>query len=387
MEIVHIRQKKLQKGYRLYLDYVSPTDGKRHKRYLNLHINDRDKENTLKTMALANKYKQELETELLFPNENLPLFVNYARSIDEAELSPNTQRNRITMIRVVEDFDPNVNVGEINRAWMAKFIKFMIERGNSPISISNRVSIIKGVLRHAYKDGLIFRIPDFSGRCPKVVSKPRDFLTLDEIKRLSEVSTYFEIYKKAFLFCCFTGLRWSDMLRFQYANIRDGVLSITMQKKTKRFIQIPLTENAKAFLPPHKRSPFVFGEINKHSAFMNRLLKRLCKEAKIYKKISFHCTRHTFAVISLESCENLYTVSQLLGHTTVRATQVYAKCLLSDKIKALNPLLPHNNRFGRPRHKPHRSHCKTSTASCSSFWRQMWLRHLRRRLNPMNITK
>ena len=335
MEIVHIRRKKLQKGYCLYLDYVSPTDGKRHKRYLNLHINDRDKANTLKTMALANKYKQELETELLFPNENLPLFVNYARSIDEAELSSSTQRNRLSMIRVIEDFDPNVNVGGINRIWMTKFIKYMSERGNSPISISNRASFIKGILRHAYKDDLIFRIPDFSDLCPKVVLKPRNFLTLDELKRLSEVPTTFEIYKKAFLFCCFTGLRWSDMMRLQYADIRDGIISITMQK-TKRFVQIPLTENARAFLPPHKRSPLVFSEINKHSAFMNRLLKRLCREAKIYKKISFHCARHTFAVISLESCGNLYTVSQLMGHTTVRATQVYAKCLLSDKIKALN---------------------------------------------------
>ena len=115
MEIVHIRRKKLQKGYCLYLDYVSPVDGKRHKRYLNLHINDRDKANTMKTMALANKYKQELETELLFPDEHLPLFVNYARSIDEAELSQSTQRNRLSMIRVVEDFDPNVNVGGVNR--------------------------------------------------------------------------------------------------------------------------------------------------------------------------------------------------------------------------------------------------------------------------------
>lgn len=335
MEMVHIRRKKLQKGYCLYLDYVSPVDGKRHKRYLNLHINDRDKANTMKTMALANRYKQELETELLFPNEHLPRFIEYARSINENEYSPSSQQNRRSMMRVVESFDPEVSVGGVNRVWVAKFIKFMLEKGNSPISISSRVYFIKGVLRHAYKDDLIFRIPDFSDLLPKVVLKPRNFLTLDEIKRLSEVSTCFEIYKKAFLFCCFTGLRWSDMLRLQYANIRDGVLSITMQK-TKRFVQVPLTENAKAFIPPHKRSPFVFGEINKHSAFMNRLLKRLCREAKIYKKISFHCARHTFAVISLESCGNLYTVSQLLGHTTVRATQVYAKCLLSDKIKALN---------------------------------------------------
>lgn len=335
MEIVHIRRKKLQKGYCLYLDYVSPIDGKRHKRYLNLHINERDKANTLKTMALANKYKQELETELLFPNERLPRFIEYARSINENEYSPSSQQNRHSMIRIVESFDPEVSVGGVNRIWMSKFIKFMLDKGTSPISISTRVYFVKGVLRHAYKDDLIFRIPDFSDLVPKVVLKPRNFLTLDEIKRLSEVSTCFEIYKNAFLFCCFTGLRWSDMLRLQYADIRDGVISITMQK-TKRFVQIPLTENAKAFLPPHKRSPFVFGEINKHSAFMNRLLKRLCREAKIYKKISFHCARHTFAVISLESCGNLYTVSQLLGHTTVRATQVYAKCLLSDKIKALN---------------------------------------------------
>ena len=52
--------------------------------------------------------------------------------------------------------------------------------------------------------------------------------------------------------------------------------------------------------------------------------------------ISFHCARHTFATMMLTLGADLYTVSKLLGHTSVRMTQVYAKIINQKKDEAVN---------------------------------------------------
>jgi site-specific recombinase XerD len=67
--------------------------------------------------------------------------------------------------------------------------------------------------------------------------------------------------------------------------------------------------------------------------------------AGIQKHIGWHTARHTFAVISLESGADIYTVSKLLGHTNIRTTQIYAKATDKMKRDAVNALPAIN--FGR----------------------------------------
>ena len=72
---------------------------------------------------------------------------------------------------------------------------------------------------------------------------------------------------------------------------------------------------------------------------LGRVLKQWCKDAGIDKRISFHTARHTFATLALTQGVDLYTVSKLLGHKTIQATQIYAK-IIDEKKKAAMELLP-----------------------------------------------
>lgn len=333
-ELIHIRKKKLKKGWCLYLDYKDPKDNKRHKKYLNIHINSRDKANTQKAMILAYQYRDELLNEI-WCAEKIPTFCEYARSIDVSQLTYNARRSRQAALKVIEELNIDCPINKVNRQWFVDLIGLLKKRKfQSNSTINARLYYVKSVLRDAFKNDVLLRLPDVADLMLKTRIKERCFLTISEIQKFAELKTPWEKYKRAFLFSCFTGLRWSDIKALQYAHIKDGILSIRMQK-TQDPIQIPLSENAMAFLPSYKNSPYVFYDIGKNSAHFNRKLKEMCQAAGIRKRISFHCARHTFAVTLLSATDNIYVVSQLLGHRSVKTTQVYSHCLVKDKVRAL----------------------------------------------------
>ena len=72
---------------------------------------------------------------------------------------------------------------------------------------------------------------------------------------------------------------------------------------------------------------------------LGRVLRQWCKDAGIDKRVSFHTARHTFATLALTQGVDLYTVSKLLGHKTIQATQIYAK-IVDEKKKAAMEMLP-----------------------------------------------
>ena len=68
----------------------------------------------------------------------------------------------------------------------------------------------------------------------------------------------------------------------------------------------------------------------------NSIIQKWVYKAGINKKITFHCGRHTFAVMMLDLGADLYTVSKLLGHKLIGTTQIYAKVLDKNKQAAVS---------------------------------------------------
>ena len=87
----------------------------------------------------------------------------------------------------------------------------------------------------------------------------------------------------------------------------------------------------------------IFGSMNKWKEFddihtpscTNEAIKRWVLRAGIEKEITFHCGRHTFAVLMLDIGTDIYTVSKLLGHRELNTTQIYAKVLDKNKQAAV----------------------------------------------------
>jgi site-specific recombinase XerD len=79
----------------------------------------------------------------------------------------------------------------------------------------------------------------------------------------------------------------------------------------------------------------VFREFPQNNNIVSDTIKRWVLRAGIRKNITFHCARHTFAVMMLDIGTDIYTVSKLLGHRELATTQIYARVLDKNKQKAV----------------------------------------------------
>lgn len=110
---------------------------------------------------------------------------------------------------------------------------------------------------------------------------------------------------------------------------------IKTSRTTGNLLKVPLSEQAVTILNEvemDKKSELVFNQLPLKNT-INFWLKKWAKEAGITKNLHFHMARHTFATLCLTSGVDIYTVSKLLGHTRIDATQIYAKIIEEKKLK------------------------------------------------------
>lgn len=141
--------------------------------------------------------------------------------------------------------------------------------------------------------------------------------------------------RQAFLFCCFTGLRFSDVKKLTYDEIQDGHLVFRPAKTTQKIVRVPLLDDARSVMDKidiHPKNNKVFWGLPS-SQVVNVYLKFWGLEAGIKKSLHFHAARHTFATIGLTFGIDLYTMQKLLGHSKIEMTQIYAK-IVDEKRKA-----------------------------------------------------
>ena len=343
-EKVHINKRPTKGGgFSLHLDYR--IGGKRVREFLKLYLvpvkSPADKIKNSDTLRMATDIKNrrireldsgELNVEVPKKVENI-LAIDYLRKKIRGIRVKNSRDNNENMVKHLEAFNRHATLAEINRDFYKKFVDNLL----SKMSINSArlmAVLLKARLHDAYIDGMIASMPDLYGITPKKESTNIDFLTLDELKAMASTDATEDI-KNPFLFCCFTGLRFSDVKALRWENIENGVIILRM-KKTKEIVRVPLSDNAKRFLPETKEKGLVFqiGPLNT----LTRGLKVWAKEAGVNKNLHFHVSRHTFGTLALEHGAAIYTVSKLLGHRNVETTQIYAKVLDEGRKKAVDAI-------------------------------------------------
>lgn len=165
----------------------------------------------------------------------------------------------------------------------------------------------------------------------------REYLTDDEVEKLMATPFTHGRYniKEAFLFSCFTGLRFSDLKQLKMSDFR-------IDKKTGRYLKIKMVktrEPLKIYVPDvafeqlpeveNDDEPVFFLPKNDYA---NQALRRWIADAGMTKRVSFHCARHSAATILYSAGVPIQTISKQLGHLKVQTTQIYAE--LMDKAQA-----------------------------------------------------
>ncbi|MCC9137508.1 site-specific integrase [Pontibacter silvestris] len=139
-----------------------------------------------------------------------------------------------------------------------------------------------------------------------------------------------------FLFSCFTGLAYVDVLQLSRADISRGIDGekwvVKKRQKTDTPSRIPLLPTALKILEKYKDHPQCLNEGKLLPVLsnqkMNAYLKEIADLCGISKPLTFHIARHTFATtVTLLNGVPMESVSKMLGHTNLRTTQHYAKIL------------------------------------------------------------
>lgn len=239
----------------------------------------------------------------------------------------------------------------INKQWVQGFKDYLdteAKQKNStkaPLSQNSKYSYfnkLRAALRQAVKDGLLKANPAEQISPFKQGEPQREFLTLEELQKLAKTECESPVLKKAFLFSCLTGLRWSDIHKLTWSEVQHskelGNYIRFRQKKTKGAETLPISEQARDMLgEAAKPEELVFIGLT-YNIWYNAKLTNWVAKAKINKKVTFHCARHTYATLQLTLGTDIYTVSKLLGHKELKTTQIYAKIIDEKKVEAANKI-------------------------------------------------
>lgn len=240
----------------------------------------------------------------------------------------------------------NTTFEMVNKKFVEGFKTYLAKqaktKSNTALSTNSQSSYflkLKAALNQAVEDGIIPHSPAMSVKPAHVEDVHREYLTFDELQRLAKTECPYPVLKDAFLFSCLTGMRWSDINKLTWAEVQEfdgGTRIVFRQKKTKGLEYLDITDQAVRYMGQRgKPDERVFTGL-KYSAWHNLALREWCLEAGITKHITFHCGRHTFAVLQLSLGTEIYTVSKLLGHRELKTTQVYAQIMDAKKREAVN---------------------------------------------------
>ncbi|CDF79653.1 integrase [Formosa agariphila KMM 3901] len=244
---------------------------------------------------------------------------------------------------VFDDIDENF-VNNVRKY----FDKKAHTKSDLPLSLNSKYSYFnkfKAALRAAFDEGYLSINYATKVKSFEQAESQREYLTFQELQNLVNTKCKYEVLKRAFLFSCLSGLRWSDINAMTWSEVRDEDNTSRVnfrQKKTDGVEYLYISKQARQLLGNRLSSnDRVFVGL-KYSAVYNNEIVRWCNRAGISKHITFHSARHTNAVLLLENGADIYTVSKRLGHREIRTTAIYAK-IVDQKMKEASNLIPEFN--------------------------------------------
>lgn len=228
----------------------------------------------------------------------------------------------------------DIAFGQIDYNFVESYDYYLkIEKGMTPRTVEGNVLVFRRVVRRALNKGMIRQDPFFN-YVPTRVRPERRWLSNEEIEKIMKTpiahkSTNF--VRDMFILSSFTGLAYVDVKNLQESNIKemaDGSKWIVInRKKTGTPSYIPLLDIPMRIIEKYRgtgKNGKLFNLMN--SPEVNLYLKKIAKAAGIEKRLTYHMSRFTFATtVCLTQGVPIESLSQIMGHTNIKTTQIYAE--------------------------------------------------------------
>jgi integrase len=353
-------------GLSLYLDYYPPiidphTRKKSRREFLGLYLIEKpkttkerkhNKEQLERAEAIRDKRQLAIQNRTygILPSSSGKLdAVKYFKVITDEKTGSNYDNWLSAYNHFVNFTNGSIKFSEIDEMFCEDFKNYLLttnsirseERKLAKNSAASYFSKFMAFLRIAYSKGIL-QI-DLNSKVKHIQQEEthRNYLEMEELDRLANTKCEVLIVKNFALFLALTGQRFGDVAKMTWSEVEESKTAYKIrfrQQKTKGAEFLPITEQAYSLLGKRGAPDEQVFKGMKYSAYLNGILKKWVEKAKITKHITFHCFRHTHATLLLSQNVNLYTVSKLLGHKSIKTTQIYGKIVDQSKIDAVNKI-------------------------------------------------
>ena len=277
-------------------------------------------------------------------NVTFPVFAKeYVTHSDRRE---STKENLYTTITVLQEFRPGLDFKDITYTFLKDFEVYLREKGNGVNTVAKHLRQLRTLVNEAINQGYIhadaypfrkFKIKQEKGR--------HEFLIPDELKKLENLEVSDRKLRHvldAFLFCCYVGLRFSDFCQLKQSNfIKVNGKKWLHFKSIKTGIELRLPLHllfeGKALAILDRYDIAEFASLGSNSE-VNKCLAQITMMARIKKHVTYHTARHTCATLLIHQGVPITTVQKLLGHTSVKTTEIYSEILSSTILRDLKAI-------------------------------------------------
>lgn len=282
----------------------------------------------------------ELLKNMLTTQENNSSFISFFKQeVTNSSLKNSTKRNHLSTLMLLQEFKKDITFSDLTFEFVSSFEYFLQLKGYHTNTIAKHMKHLKRHVNIAINKEYI-EIQKYAFRKYKIktVENKHTHLVPEELEKLEKLNLsgrYIKLQKSldAFLFCCYAGMRYPDFTNLSSENIVDinqETWLIYKSVKTGTEVRLPLylLFAGKGIIILNKYRDNLEGFFRlRDNSNVNKDLLTLAKLAGLSKNISFHTARHTNATLLIYNGVNITTVQKLLGHKSVKTTQVYTNIM------------------------------------------------------------
>lgn len=271
--------------------------------------------------------------------DDTSFLIFYRKEVETSPLKESTKRNHLSTLELLKEYKKDVSFSDLTFEFISSFDHYLQSRSYHVNTIAKHMKHLKRHINVAINKEFM-EIQKYAFRKYKIrsVENSHTHLSPEELNLLEnlvldERYSKFRKTRDAFLFCCYAGLRYSDFVNLAPENIVEihkETWLIYKSVKTHIEVRLPLyllfEGKGIGILNKYHDNLADFFQIRDNSN-VNKELLAISKIAGLSKRISFHTARHTNATLLIYSGVNITTVQKLLGHKSVKTTQVYTNIM------------------------------------------------------------
>jgi integrase/recombinase XerC len=228
----------------------------------------------------------------------------------------------------------DIEMGKVDRLAIRRYLSFL-HRRNRKSSIARKISTLRSFFKYLVREQLTTSNPAKSVSTPKVEKPLPTTLTVDEAFRLMEIPVGSKgLRDRAILELLYSsGIRVGELvgLNLNQLDLDLGIVKVMGKGRKERIVPVgsKAVEALKAYL--EKRGVLTGEEplfVNSRGGRLTarsvgRLIKKYTKRSGIFRKISPHTLRHSFATHLLDAGADIREIQEMLGHASLSTTQRY----------------------------------------------------------------